>query len=135
MRRRKKLQIQEEVQLNLTPLIDILFVILVMFIVVAPLLNMEKVELVGASPQLTETLQQQSSITLHVRRDNSILLNTHPVTVEQLPTLLAKAKQKFPTATPQVFHDKQASFGTYQTLKQALERAGFKEMDIVLKPE
>ncbi len=43
--------------------------------------------------------------------------------------------QANPESRPQIFHDKNAKFGTYQTVKNALEAAGFSEMDLILKPQ
>ena len=49
MRRRVKVRHHEEPEVNLTPLIDIVFVILIVFIVIAPLLQIEQVQLADAS--------------------------------------------------------------------------------------
>ncbi|MCB1112884.1 MAG: biopolymer transporter ExbD [Chlamydiales bacterium] len=127
----------EEPTVNLTPLIDVVFVILIMFILVAPLLEMDRVELADASDDPAQNqivAQEQSAIAIHVNSDDSILFNQQPVSVDRLGDLLKHARQRMPEARPQVFHDKRASFGTYQAVKNAAESAGFHEMDIVLKP-
>jgi biopolymer transport protein ExbD len=61
-------------------------------------------------------------------------LNNQIVNADQLPTLLRQAKQRYPDARPQLFHDRQAHFGVYQTVKNAAESAGFIQIDVVLKP-
>jgi biopolymer transport protein ExbD len=48
--------------------------------------------------------------------------------------ILLAQKKLYPTRTPQVIHDKNASFGTYQTVKNSLEKCGFDQMDVILKP-
>jgi len=123
-------------ELNLTPLIDVVFVILIMFIVIAPLLEIQNVELAtGSKMENGMTLAEQSAIALHVHKDNSIQLNGQPVALKDLPRTLSYAKQRFPAACPQLLHDRNASFGTYQSIKNALEAAGFSEMDVLVKPE
>lgn len=127
----------EEPTVNLTPLIDVVFVILIAFIVIAPLLELDRVELAEASsaPQeRTVSVQEASPVTIHVRGDNVIVVNGQPVTIQQLKEYLARARQRYPEARPQLFHDKKAHFGTYQAIKNAAEEAGFHQMDIVLKP-
>lgn len=127
----------EEPTVNLTPLIDVVFVILIMFIVVAPLLELDRVELAdGASTHQEGTIiaQENSPITIHVHRDNRVTLNNQPVTLAQLPERLRQAKKRYPRVRPQLFHDRQAHFGVYQAVKNAAEEAGFQQMDIVLKP-
>jgi biopolymer transport protein ExbD len=127
----------EEPTINLTPLIDVVFVILIMFIVMAPLLELDHVELaeqkhpfLGSSP----SVQESSPISVHVYQDNSIRFNQQQVTPEQLTEELKQARQRFPNVIPQVFHDKRAHFGTYQSVKNAAEEAGYSQIDIILKP-
>jgi biopolymer transport protein ExbD len=116
----------EEPAVNLTPLIDVVFVILIMFIVIAPLLELDHIELAeGPTASATnQSIQESSPITIHVRQDNSIKFNDRVVTVAELSMLLKQAKQQYPQVTPQVFHDRNAHFGTYQTVKNAVEEAG-----------
>lgn len=126
----------EEPSVNLTPLIDVVFVILIMFIVVAPLLELDRIELADASAetQNQKQVQEASPISIYVRQDNAILYNNRKVEIGQLLTLLKEAKAKYPKAKPQLFHDRKAFFGTYQQVKNAAEAAGFDQMDIILKP-
>lgn len=127
----------DEPTVNLTPLIDVVFVILIMFIIIAPLLEQDQVELAEAphlSMQTSKAVQESSPITIHVHADNTIWFNNQVMTVAQLTEKLKQAKSRFPTTNPQVFHDKRAHFGTYQSVKNAAEEAGFTQMDIILKP-
>ena len=127
----------EEPTVNLTPLIDVVFVILIMFIVIAPLLELDRVDLADApAAHLTTntSVQESSPIAVHVQPDNSIWFNNQPVTPKELVKLLKEAKMIYPPIHPQIFHDKKAHFGTYQTVKNAAEEAGFSHIDIILKP-
>lgn len=127
----------EEPTINLTSLIDIVFVILIMFILVAPMLELDRVELADAPKKKSQDvidIKEQSSIMLHVRQDNSVLLNNRMIPLDELPVALQQAKERYPGAKPQVFHDRRATFGTYQAVKNAMEAAGFEEMDIILRP-
>lgn len=126
----------EEPTVNLTPLIDVVFVILIMFIVVAPILELDRVELADASAKTEDVtaVTDASPITIYVRKDNTVWLGEDKVQMEQLLFRLQQAKVKYPKARPQLFHDRTAYFGTYQAVKNAVEMAGFKELDIVLKP-
>lgn len=127
----------EEPTINLTPLIDVVFVILITFMVVAPLLELDRVELADRSlapHDQSISVQETSPIAIYVRQDNSVMVEGHVVTLNELADYLKQAKKRYPTAKPQLFHDKKASFGTYQSIKNAAEAAGFKQMDVVLKP-
>jgi biopolymer transport protein ExbD len=122
---------------NLTPLIDVVFGILIIFIVIAPLLELDQITLADSSHTgSNECLSSGdcSPIAIQVQRDNAILLNGKKVSLSELQGQLRDAKLKFPGARPQLFHDKQAQFGTYQSIKNIVEISGFTQMDIVLKP-
>jgi biopolymer transport protein ExbD len=127
----------EEPAVNLTPLIDVVFVILIMFIVIAPLLELDRVELADAPTAMltaSSSVQESSPITIHVHQDNVIWFNNQRVTPKELVGLLKEAKVRYSQARPQIFHDKKAHFGTYQSVKNAAEEAGFTHIDIILKP-
>lgn len=126
----------EEPSVNLTPLIDVVFVILIMFILIAPLLELDRVELAEAPAGRpnSSSASDASPVAVHVQNDNSIWMDNRKVKPEQLTMLLIQAKKRHPQARLQVFHDKKAQFGTYQSVKNAAETAGYRELDIVLKP-
>lgn len=124
----------EEPSINLTPLIDVVFCILIMFIVVAPLLELDRVELADAGQSRSVSVQESGPIAIHVQQDDSVWLNKRMVTMQQLPELLKMEKGKFPGVRPQLFQDKRAHFGIYQSVKNAAESAGFDQLDIILNP-
>ena len=129
---RKKL---EEPIINLTPLIDVVFVVLIMFMIVAPLLELDNVELASSNASNSNSaLKEKSSIAIHVRHDNTVWFKQRRVTTSQLTGLLKKLKTENPSIAPQLFHDKRAQFGTYQMVKGAVEAAGYKELDVILRP-
>ncbi|NDD58608.1 MAG: biopolymer transporter ExbD [Chlamydiae bacterium] len=127
----------EEATPNLTPLIDVVFVVLIMFIIIAPMLEIDKIKLADApkkEEKLSQSVQESSPISIYVKDDNSIWLNSVKVQPAQLIPLLKEAKKKYPEKIPQLFQDKKAHFGTYQTVKNAVEQTGFDELDVILQP-
>ena len=127
----------EESQINLTPLIDVVFVVLIMFILIAPILELDRINLASAAAHLEKTLpsvSENSAIAVHVRADNSIWFENRRITEEQLVNVLRQAKIAHPNKIPQLYHDKKATFGTYQQVKNAFELAGFQELDVILQP-
>ncbi len=126
-----------EAPINLTPLIDVVFVMLIMFILVAPILEMDNIELAPSSSQSVEISSatlEKNPLTIHVRKDNTIWYNKQKVSLDQLKGRLTEARKKNPQIAPLLLHDKKAFFGTYQVVKNMAEEAGFKELNIVLAP-
>lgn len=127
----------EDSLLNLTPLIDVVFVLLITFILIAPLLKYDRIELSSARDQKKEEqlpTENRNSITIRVYEDNSITINHREITFKELYPLLVALKHSHPHEIPILFHDQRASFGTYQMIKNSVESAGFEELDILLKP-
>ena len=126
----------EEPSINLTPLIDVVFVILIMFIVVAPLLEMESVELAQASsnPARMQPLRAQGPLAIQIKADNSIWFQEKKVTVAQLRTQLRELRPRQEQSIPQLYQDRRAQFGTYQNVKNAVEEAGWPELHLILQP-
>ena len=125
----------EEPSLNLTPLIDVVFVVLILFILVAPMLEVDKIDLAAASAkEQKQPVSEASSLAIHVHADNSIWIRSKKITSDQLVTMLKQEKSTKPKQIPQLFQDKKAQFGTYQMVKNAAEEAGFEELDVILQP-
>ncbi|MBI3236728.1 MAG: biopolymer transporter ExbD [Chlamydiales bacterium] len=123
--------------MNLTPLIDVVFVVLIMFIIVAPMLELDRVQLAPAAASEQRegiTVQENAPIAIHVHEDNSIWVNRMQISSESLLPFLREAKKRHPSQIPQLFHDKKACFGTYQIIKNAAEIAGFEQLDVILQP-
>jgi biopolymer transport protein ExbD len=129
-------QLDEEASINLTPLIDVVFVVLIIFILIAPMLQVDRIRLASGvqTEEKEKAVQENSPICIHVRADNSIWLNARAVNKEQLLEMLKEAHQRFPHKVPQLFNDKKAYFEAYQNVKNAVELAGFEELDVILQP-
>ncbi len=136
---RKKLRFQTEEDLldepliNLTPLIDVVFVVLIAFMLIAPVLEIDSVDL-APSGGAQKKESQTSPISILVHADNSLWFQGKKVTLLELEKALKLEKKRSPKAIPQLIHDQKAQFGTYQTLKNMLETIGFEQMDVILKP-
>ena len=137
MRKKKFLQSSSELDenlINLTPLIDVVFVVLISFILIAPLLEVDHINLAEGSTKSDKNIEQ-TSIVLKVKEDNSILINNRLVTLLELKDLLKEKKRSNPNQIPQLYHDKKATFGSYQSIKNLVELAGFEKLDVVLQPD
>jgi biopolymer transport protein ExbD len=125
----------EEADMNLTPLIDVVFIVLIIFIIIAPMLELDRVELATASRSKQEsTTPEPSSLSIYVKNDNTIWYGSKCVNPSELTQLLRQARASMGNRAPQLFQDKRATFGTYQAVKNAVEDAGYPQMDIILKP-
>ncbi len=138
--RRRRLQrepdLPDEPLVNLTPLIDVVFVVLICFMLIAPVLDIDVVELATGGPKKqTASPSETAPLVIVVKADNSLWMQGKRLSTDELERALLQQKKRGSKQIPQVIHDKNASFGTYQAVKNVLERCGFEQMDIVLKPD
>ncbi len=116
--------------INITPLIDVIFVVLIMFMLIAPLLNVEHIKLASASKSAKEISTLKShNLQIHIYENNTLTLNGKKITLQNLSHELHLLPKQ---TVPQVLCDKKAHFGAYQQVKIMLENAGFKQMDLIL---
>ena len=104
-----KENLTDDIHINLTPLIDVVFVVLIMFIIVAPMLELDRVQLASSAQKDSKEMtivQESGPITIHVHADDSIWFNSKLVSEQQLLILLKEAKKLHANRIPQLFHDK-----------------------------
>lgn len=123
----------EEASMNLTPLIDVVFVVLVIFIIIAPMVNIDRIEL-AEGVATTKQSQNSKALNIHIRKDNTFWLNQRKVSQQELQSLLKQAKQQYPESVPQIMPDKNASFQAYEHVRTAAKDAGFAVIDVNLSP-
>lgn len=133
--RKKQPLFYEEPTINLTPLIDVVFVVLIMFIIIAPILEKDRIELSkNGSTERNAKIEKTSPINIHISAQNQLFLNKKPISITTLEPFLKTYKLKYPEAIPQVYYDKKAYFELFEPIKCAVEKAGFSDMDLILEP-
>lgn len=127
----------EEPLINLTPLIDVVFVVLITFIILAPILNVDSIELAKGNEK-TDTNNRETDDSAHVsitvKEDSSIWVDGRSIALSDLSFWLQKKHQAHPQSHPRLLHDRRAAFGTYQEIKNRVEACGFEELDVILLP-
>ncbi|MAX50825.1 MULTISPECIES: ExbD/TolR family protein [unclassified Methylophaga] len=120
-------------EINVTPLVDVMLVLLTVFIVTAPLLmNSVPVNLPKASSDLT--LTQPESINISVTADGTMYFSDETVNAEQLDMALMEAAQNVDTSV-EIFADEKAEYGTVAKVMAAIQRAGISKFTFVIQPE
>ena len=134
MRRRQTLfpEDTEEPPINLTPLIDVVFVLLITFMLLAPILNVDHVDL-ATSGALSKKDAVQTPFSITLRKDNTIEFQGQFVSLSTLSSQIKAEKERHPGQFPQLIADKNCHFGLYQDVKNLLEESGFQQMDVVLQ--
>ena len=100
-------------EINVTPLVDVMLVLLIIFMITAPLMSHRiTVKLPIANPHETEQPQIAEPIDLAVKEDGSVYFNdsTNPITDDELKQQFAIAAQKSPQPEIQIRAAKDTEF-------------------------
>jgi biopolymer transport protein TolR len=120
-------------EINVTPLVDVMLVLLIIFMVTAPMMVQG---LDVALPQVTakalETKEEQLMIT--VNKDQQVFINDFQVTVDTLQDKLAKILQG--RANPEVYlkADRDVPYGVVAQVMAQIKDAGVDKLGMVTEP-
>ncbi len=110
--------------INVTPLVDVMLVLLIIFMITAPLMSHKiKVELPKANPNQTAA-DKMVPIDLAVREDGSMYWNDSAITNAELKARLAVEAQKTPQPELQIRADKTIEYRTIWEVMSAAKGAG-----------
>ena len=119
--------------INMTPLIDVMLVLLVIFIITAPLLTHSvKVDLpkVSSSPNIT----QPDHIEFGIRSDASLYWNGEPVELEQLAERFAATAAQSPNTELHIRADRNAHYEHVARVMSIAAKAGLVRIGFVTDP-
>ncbi len=124
-------------EINITPLVDVVLVLLIIFMVTAPVLQSGIDVAVPKTRSVKEITQQR--LVLTIDRDQNVFLGDKPVNLAQLPTLLRQPKAGSSTqdAANQVIYlraDERVPFGAFASVMDAVKQAGITNISIVTQP-
>ena len=132
MRRRQNDSLEPTI-IILTPLIDVVFVVLVVFILIAPMIDIDTVALASSKgTQKSICVDQKLPLVISIDQKGKVAINTIPSSIPSLLSKLTSIKRANPDIVPLLLCDKRAPFGAYQEVKNHLEQAGYKQLDIAL---
>jgi biopolymer transport protein TolR len=121
-------------QINITPLVDVMLVLLIIFMVTTPILQQGvSVDLpeVSAGPLTGEDEQQ---LVVIVTRDGKIQLNDSPLKVDELRQKLAAIIQQRPDRNVYLRADKNVPYGKVVEVMAAVRTAGVRKLGMVTEP-
>lgn len=119
--------------INVTPLVDVMLVLLTVFIVTAPLLmNAVPVKLpkASASPSLAQVKASRISVT----QQGQIYLDAEAIPTDQLDTRL-KQEASSHDLSLEIHADEKVEYGLVAKVMAAIQRAGISKFSFVMLPE
>jgi biopolymer transport protein TolR len=118
--------------INVTPFVDVVLVLLVMFMVTAPVLQSGIEVQVPRTRTVKEISEERLVITIN--REQQVFLNNDPVNINQIG---AKIHDKIRDPQGQSIYiraDENVPFGAFATVMDAVKSSGISNVSIVTQP-
>lgn len=122
-------------ELNVTPLLDLCFVLLIIFMITTPLME-NSVELVVPSSSTAKNQVNPSEVQMiEMSRDDTLKLNKVVITPEDLEAELAAKKASDPEVSVVVRPDRDLAIQKFIGVMDILKRVGIGRVGVMTRPE
>jgi len=121
-RQSRVLQDDEDVELNMTPMLDVVFILLIFFIVTAVFVKEPGVEVVR--PATEEIDRQKPSILVAVTGEDEIYINRRVYEISETRLVLEQLLEENPRAEAMIQGDEEAPIGTVLDVQELLIELG-----------
>ncbi len=119
-------------EINITPLVDVVLVLLVIFMITEPVLQ-SGIEVNVPKTRTVKVITQQRMV-VTIDRDQNVYLNDQPVNVHELPARLRQAGTDPSRQTIYLRSDERVPFGAFASVMDAVKQAGITNVSIVTQP-
>jgi biopolymer transport protein ExbD len=117
-------------EMNMTPLIDVLLVLLVMFIITIPVMT-HAVKLDMPRPNPNQPQTQPEVLNIEIDFDGTVLWNGTPVSLDQLDNYFSQEAAKEPQPELHLRPNKRATYDVVARVLAAAQRNGLRKIGFV----
>ncbi len=122
--------------INITPLVDVVLVLLIIFMLTAPVLQ-SGIEVAVPKTRTVNQLTEQHTI-ITIDKSQNVFLNQSgqdtPVNVNQLPSILKAVPGDAAHKVIYIRADSKVRFGAFASVLDAVKQAGITNISIVTQP-
>jgi biopolymer transport protein ExbD len=122
-------------EINITPLLDLAFVLLIIFMITTPLLENSKTLIIPSSATTNAPINAAAVQTLSMDRNEVVRLNEQVVDLATLESRLAALKEADPNVAIVIRPDRALPVQKLVSLMDALQRADITKVGIATREE
>ena len=122
-------------EINVTPLLDLAFVLLIIFIITTPLMDKSTGIVLPSSKAAADAVNPALVQTISLSKDDVVALNSQPVSLDQLASLLADKHSLQPDIAVVVRSHRELAVQKLVDVLDAIRRAGVTKVGVVTNPE
>jgi biopolymer transport protein TolR len=118
--------------INVTPLVDVVLVLLIIFMVTAPVLQSGIEVAVPKTKTVKEITEERLVITID--KDQKVFLGSDPVNINEIGQKIRSKVRDPEGQSIYIRSDENVPFGAFATVMDAVKQAGFGNVSIVTQP-
>lgn len=119
MARRSRIEIEsEETELNMTPMLDVVFILLIFFIVTSVFVKTPGID--PARPTAVEASDWMPGILIAVNSDDEVWIDKQPYSVNEMRPVIIALRDENPKAQAIIIGDRTAHVGTVMAVQDLL---------------
>jgi len=122
-------------ELNVTPLLDLAFVLLIIFMITTPLLENSMDLIVPTSATARTEINPSTVQTVSIDRNDTLKLNEQPLGEAELGQQLAELKKSQPGLAVVVRPHKELPVQDFVRVMDLLHKAGITKVGVMTRPE
>lgn len=111
-------------EINVTPLVDVVLVLLIICMVITPQMEGPAVDLATAHHADADEKKKLDTVTLVLEADGDVFLGQDPLDAASLPGRLAEERRRHPEARLVIKADRAAPFGKVRSLYTVCQKLG-----------
>lgn len=115
--------IEEDVDVNMTPMLDIVFIMLIFFIVTAVFVKEAGVDVLRPDANTARNVKRVSTV-IAVTKDGDIWINKRQVMLEDVRAIVTKLKQENPKGKVVITADQASQSATVVAIVEQLNQIG-----------
>jgi biopolymer transport protein ExbD/biopolymer transport protein TolR len=119
-------------EINITPLVDVVLVLLVIFMLTAPVLQSGIEVAIPKTRTVKEITQQRMVVTID--RDQQVFLGDKPINIHELGQKLRQPGVDDAKRVIYLRADERVPFGAFASVMDAVKQAGITNISIVTQP-
>ena len=122
-------------EINVTPLLDLAFVLLIIFIITTPLMENSVNLVIPSSTQTTQSADLAQTQTISIDKDNNLSFNNEPIDPATLEERLIALHAEKPDAPVIVRPHKELTVQQFIAVMDLLQRAQISKVGVATRPD
>jgi len=119
-------------EINITPFVDVVLVLLIIFLVTAPML-IRGID-VNVPRSESRNTEPDERLVVSIKKDRAVYLDEQRIEVSRLEKVLAGLKERNPTSTIYIKADQDVPYGVVIEVMDAAKKAGIDKLGMVTEP-